>query len=244
MTRLSLSTRAPQRFDKHRTKERSLKIKEDIARYQKILYAEKKHSVLIVLQGIDAAGKDGLIADVFNGLNPLGVNVSAFKAPSEEEASHDFLWRVHSKCPARGMIHIFNRSHYEDILVPYVTKQVNAAALNKRIRDINHFEQMLQNEGTVILKFYLHVSREEQAIRLRERKTNPEKFWKHNDDDWKNRRKWNEYMKAYELIFSKCNTPEWHIIPSDQNWYKEHLVALKVRETLRRLKLHYPALKK
>lgn len=243
MQQLSKSTRAPGSIDKQKTKERLLAIKKDIAHFQKILYAEGERSLLIVLQGVDASGKDGLINDVFSGLNPFGVNVAAFKAPSTEERSHDFLWRIHQECPAKGMIQIFNRSHYEDILVPSVNKLLDEKVIRRRMADINRFESMLSNEGTTILKFYLHVSRKEQAIRLRERQTNPEKFWKHNDDDWKARRKWDAYMETYEMIFKHCNEVPWEIIPSDQNWYKEYLVALKVRDTLKKMKLQFPTQK-
>lgn len=244
MLQLKISTRAPQSLHKQKIKAKTELIKTEIAHFQKVLYAEKQHSLLIVLQGIDASGKDGLIADVFTGLNPLGVNVCAFKAPNETELSHDFLWRIHPHCPAKGMIQIFNRSHYEDVLVPVVNNTLSKKALQHRIDDINHFEKMLRNEGTTVLKFYLHVSREEQAIRLKERQTNPEKFWKHNDDDWKARRKWDAYMSTYEMIFRKCNDPEWHIIPADQNWYKEYRAAVIVRDVLRRLNPKYPAMKK
>jgi PPK2 family polyphosphate:nucleotide phosphotransferase len=243
MNHLNVSTRAPKSLDKDKTKELTLEIKEDILQYQKVLYAEGERSLLIVLQGVDASGKDGLISDVFSGLNPFGVNVAAFKVPSEEEASHDFLWRIHHDCPAKGMIQIFNRSHYEDILVPRVNKLLDEKTLRQRMVNINHFENMLVNEGTTILKFYLHVSREEQSIRLKERQTNPLKFWKHNDDDWKARRKWISYMETYELIFKYCNEIPWQIIPADQNWYKEHLVARSVRDTLRKMKLRYPTQK-
>lgn len=243
MKYLSVSTRAPEKSDKEKTKAKTEELVKEMAAMQKVLYAEGKRSLLIVLQGIDGSGKDGLVAKVFTGLNPFGVNVAAFKAPSEEERSHDFLWRVHHKCPAKGMIQIFNRSHYEDILVPYVNKTIDKKGLKKRMQDINNFEALLHNEGTTVLKFYLHISRDEQAERLRERKTNPEKYWKHSDDDWKTRRKWDEYMKAYELLFNHCNKPEWIIVPSDNNWYKEHVVAAKVHEVLRKMKLQYPTLK-
>lgn len=243
MSQLKVTTRAPRSFDKQKTKTRSLQLKREILELQKILYAEGERSLLIVLQGVDASGKDGLIADVFSGLNPFGVSVSAFKSPSKEELAHDFLWRIHQECPERGMIQIFNRSHYEDILVPHVNNLLDDKAIRDRMKDINHFERMLKNEGTTILKFYLHVSREEQAIRLKERKTNPEKFWKHNDDDWKARRKWSGYMEAYEAIFKHCNEIPWQIVPADQNWYKEYLVALKVRDTLRKMKLQFPTQK-
>lgn len=243
MSKLKLSTRAPETLNKEKTKAKTALLITEMASYQKVLFAEGKRSILVVLQGIDGSGKDGLIADVFTGLNPFGVNVSAFKAPSEEELAHDFLWRIHQECPARGMIQVFNRSHYEDILVPFVNKKLDRKSLSKRMQDINNFEAMLENEGTIVLKFYLHISREEQAVRLRERKTNPQKYWKHNDADWKARRKWDDYMKAYEFIFKECNAPEWLIVPSDQNWYKEYLVALKIRDTLAGMKLKFPTLK-
>lgn len=239
-----IGTRAPEQLDKERVKARTALLRARIADYQKVLYAEGQRSVLIILQGIDASGKDGLIAGVFSGLNPLGVNVTAFKAPAGQELQHDFLWRIHAECPAKGMIQIFNRSHYEDILVPVVSKQLSEKQLQQRIEDINTFERMLERNGTTILKFYLHISREEQLERLRERKKNPAKFWKHNDDDWKQRRKWEEYMRTYEMIFRKCNDPQWNIIPADQNWYKEYLVAMVVYKKLRRLKLRYPELNK
>jgi len=236
------STRAPETVNKEKTKDTVGILKGRIREFQKILYAEGKRSLLIVLQGVDASGKDGLIADAFNGLNPLGVRVAAFKAPSTLERSHDFLWRIHAEAPVRGMIQIFNRSHYEDILVPSVDKTLDEKTINKRYADINNFENMLMNNGTVILKFYLHISPAEQAERLQERKTNPKKFWKHNDDDWKTRSKWDDYMKVYNTIFEKCNTPEWIIVPADQNWYKEYIVASKVCETLEAMNLNYPGM--
>lgn len=240
----SFPTKALNDNDKEQIKTKTAILLKQIGKYQKMLYAEQKRSLLIVLQGVDASGKDGLIANVFTGMNPLGVNVSAFKAPSEKESSHDFLWRIHAECPAKGMIQIFNRSHYEDILVPVVNRTLTERQLRDRIQDINAFESLLRNSGTSILKFYLHISRDEQARRLRERKTNPAKFWKHNDDDWKQRRKWADYMKTYEMIFRKCNRPPWQIIPADQNWYKEYVAAAMIYKTLKKMKLVYPELKK
>ncbi len=238
------STRAPKNFDKEKTKEKTSELLEKIGDQQKMLFAQQQHSLLIVLQGLDASGKDGVISGVFQGLNPLGVNVQPFRAPTPEEKAHDFLWRVHPYTPARGMIHIFNRSHYEAVLAPRVNKVLEKKELDLRMRDINNFELLLRNNNTAILKFYLHVSREEQLERLNERKTNPEKFWKHHDEDWATRRKWDDYMDAYEDVFKHCNRPEWHIIPADQNWYKEFLVARKVLQTLQRMKLEYPKLRK
>lgn len=238
----SISTCAPDNLDKEEIKAKTALLREKIAGYQKILFAENKRSLLIIIQGVDASGKDGLIAGVFTGLNPLGVKVAAFKAPGGQEARHDFLWRIHLECPPRGMIQLFNRSHYEDILVPYVNETLEGSALKHRIEDVNAFEKILRHSGTTILKFYLHISRDEQLKRLQERKRNPAKYWKHNDDDWEQRKKWKRYNEAYELLFRKCNEPEWSIIPSDQNWYKEYLVADIVYKTMRKMNLEYPPL--
>lgn len=230
------------KLDKAKIKAKTEKIREAIGEHQKILYAQSKFSLLIILQGLDAAGKDGVISHVFKGLNPLGCNVKAFKTPTDEEAAHDFLWRVHPHVPARGMISIFNRSHYEDVLVPSVLGQIDSETAKKRMKDINNFELLLKNGDTVVLKFYLHISREEQLIRLKERRVNPLKFWKHNDGDWDTRKKWDDYCAVYETIFAECNEPEWIIVPSDQHWYKEYIVAKNVLDALKKLPLEYPKL--
>ncbi|MDB5272175.1 MAG: polyphosphate kinase [Chitinophagaceae bacterium] len=241
----SISTRAPQKLSKDIVKKDTIKLQEEINRLQKILYAQKKYSLLIILQGLDASGKDGLVSNVFAGLNPLGIDVAAFKAPSEEEKGHDFLWRIHSHVPSKGNIQIFNRSHYEDVLVPRVEKWIDIAQVKKRYTFINQFESLLMDENnTVILKFYLHISKEEQLDRLNERKINPEKFWKHNDGDEKTREKWDDYIKAYEGIFTNCNNIPWTIVPSDQNWYKEYIVSKTILTALRKLDLRYPKLGK
>ncbi|MEO5641699.1 MAG: PPK2 family polyphosphate kinase [Bacteroidia bacterium] len=238
---LSISTRAPKSFDKERIKAKTEFLKTVIIEQQNLLYAQRKHSLLIVLQGLDASGKDGLISNVFSGLNPLGCNVFAYKAPTEDELAHDFLWRIHKNTPGRGMIHIYNRSHYEDLLVPVVNGLLDKEKIKERIADVNNFELLLKNHSTHVIKFYLHISKEEQKERLTERKTNPKKFWKHNDGDWATSKKWDDYMEAYQEIFKNCDTPEWNIIPSDQNWYKEYLVAEKVLKILEELKMSYPA---
>jgi PPK2 family polyphosphate:nucleotide phosphotransferase len=235
-----ISTRAPKELDKEKIKGKTDAILEKIAVLQKILYAQKKFSLLIILQGLDAAGKDGLIGKVFKGLNPLGVNVHGFRKPTEEEAAHDFLWRVHARTPAKGMIGIFNRSHYEEVLVPRVEGQIDAKEVKRRMQDINNFEKLIQHNGTQVLKFYLHISRDEQLERLKERKNNPEKFWKHNDEDWRTRRRWDKYMEGYEELMVCCNQPDWIIVPSDQNWYKEYIVSSEVLRVLKKLPLEYP----
>ena len=213
-----------------------------IGELQLMLYAESKRSLLIILQGMDASGKDGAIKNVFEAVNPMGSHVICFKKPTELEYSHDFLWRVHEKVPPAGMIHIFNRSHYEDILVPAAEGFISKDIIAKRYHQINDFEKMLEENGTVILKFMLHVSQEEQKERLTERLTNPKKFWKHKDADWETLKKWDKYMSIYDTLFEKCNAIPWHIIPSDKNWYKEYLIAEKVLEALKDINPKYPPL--
>lgn len=245
LTLYTESTRAPKEFDKAETKEKTKKIIEDLQDLQNLLYAESKYSILVVLQGMDASGKDGLIRDVFGAMNPQGVTVSSFKVPTEEEMKHDFLWRIHKVAPERGMIRIFNRSHYEDILVTRVHKWINDETAKKRIKAINDFEELLQqHNNTQILKFYLHVSEEEQKLRLEERLKDPAKQWKYNEKDFAEAKLRDEYAKAYEDCFQKCNAIPWTIVPADQNWYKEYLVAKKLRDTLKSLDMRYPGLKK
>lgn len=238
-------TRAPKKLDKEKTKKETAKLLETLDELQNLLYASATHSVLIVIQGMDASGKDGLVRDVLGQLNPQGVAVKSYKAPTPEELAHDFLWRIHLATPARGMIQVFNRSHYEDILVTRVHGWCSDELAKKRAKAINDFEQLLQeHNNTIILKLYLHISKEEQHERLKERMVDPTKMWKYNEKDWAESEKWEEYMKAYEDCFSLCNNVPWHIIPSDQNWYKEYLVAKLLVERLEALNLKYPTLKK
>ncbi|MCD6068513.1 MAG: polyphosphate kinase [Bacteroidetes bacterium] len=235
-----ISTKAPKSANKEETKAGTAQLVEELGELQKILYAQGKHRILIILQGMDASGKDGTISSVFKGINPLGCRVQAFKKPSEEEAAHDFLWRVHPHVPGKGMIHIFNRSHYEAILVGSVNKLAPREEIKKYYRHINDFEQLLVDNNTLILKFYLHVSREEQAARLEERKTNPKKFWKHSDHDAVDAARREDFIKVYEQIFDECSeAAEWHIIPGDQNWYRDHVVAKTIVKEMKKLKLKY-----
>lgn len=238
-------TRAPKKFDKEKTKQETAKLLETLDELQNRLYATATHAVLIVIQGMDASGKDGLIRDVLGNLNPQGVTVKSYKAPTAEELSHDFLWRIHLATPPKGMIQVFNRSHYEDILVTRVHGWCDDQLAKKRMKAINNFEQLLQeHNNTIILKLYLHLSKEEQHERLKERMVDPTKMWKYNEKDWAESEKWEDYMKAYEDCFANCDDIPWHIIPSDQNWYKEHLVAKLLVEKLQELDLQYPTLKK
>ena len=240
-----ISTRAPKDFDKKEIKEKTMAILEELDELQNLLFAENKHSILVVIQGIDGSGKDGVIRNVLGNMNPQGVNVKSFKAPTAEEGAHDFLWRVHLNTPMKGMIQVFNRSHYEDILITRVHKWCDDATAKKRMKAINDFEDLLkENNNTHILKFYLHVSPEEQQGRLHERIKDPAKMWKYNEKDFEEAKLWDVYMQMYEDCFNNCNKPAWVIVPSDQNWYKEYIIAIALRDLLKGLDMQYPGLKK
>lgn len=240
-----ISPDAPKRLDKNKVKKEIVVILKELDELQNLLYAENKHSILIVVQGMDASGKDGLTRDVFTSMNPQGVNVKSFKEPTPEELSHDFLWRIHQNVPAKRMIHIFNRSHYEDILTTRVHGLIDDNTAKKRMVAINDFESMLtEHNNTTILKFYLHVSHEEQQRRLKERLEKPQKMWKYNENDFMESELWKKYMKYYEDAIEHCNDIPWHIIPSDQNWYKSYLVATILRDTMNGFKMRYPGMKK
>lgn len=209
---------------------------------QELLYAESKHKVLVVLQGMDTSGKDGTIRHVFEGVNPQGVRVASFKVPSIEEQEHDYLWRIHKETPGSGEIVIFNRSHYEDVLVVRVHNLVPEKVWRKRYDQINAFEKSLSDEGTIILKFYLHIDKEEQKKRLQSRLDDPTKHWKFSSADLKERALWDEYSKAYEAVLSKTSTDyaPWYIVPSNHNWYRNMVVAKVLDKTLTDLKMEYP----
>jgi PPK2 family polyphosphate:nucleotide phosphotransferase len=240
-----ISTRAPKDWDKEQTKATTAGIIESLNELQNLLYAESKHAVLIVLQGMDASGKDGVIRKVFGALNPQGVRVHSFKVPTEEELSHDFLWRIHNVAPPKGTIQIFNRSHYEDVLITRVHKWIDEKTVKKRMKAINDFEQLLQeHNSTTMLKFYLHISPEEQEQRLQERIHNPSKQWKYNEKDFEEAKLWDDYRAAYEDCFEQCNDIPWTIVPADQNWYKEYLIAHTLQKALEKLNMQYPGLKK
>jgi PPK2 family polyphosphate:nucleotide phosphotransferase len=205
-----------------------------INRLQDLLYAEGRRSLLVILQGIDTAGKDGTVRDVFNATGPMGVEVTSFGRPSEEEMAHDYLWRVHKAVPRRGMIGIFNRSHYEDVLVVKVRKLVPEAEIEKRYDQINAFERHLSENGVTILKFMLHISKSEQRERLRKRLEDPLKQWKFNPGDLDDRKLWPRYMAAYETMMARCSTPyaPWRLVPSDKKWRRNAAVARIVRGAL------------
>jgi PPK2 family polyphosphate:nucleotide phosphotransferase len=209
---------------------------------QEVLYAGAQRSILIVVQAMDTGGKDGLIAHVFRGLNPAGVQVTSFKQPTEEELGHDFLWRVHQHVPRRGMIGVFNRSHYEDVLIVRVHQLAPKKAWKKRYERINAFEALLAESGTAILKFFLYISKDEQKRRLEDRLKQPDKYWKFNPDDLKERELWDEYTQAYEAVLGKCNTEyaPWHIVPANHKWYRNYVVTRTIVEAMEAMKLEYP----
>ncbi|HTF62955.1 MAG TPA: PPK2 family polyphosphate kinase [Edaphobacter sp.] len=213
-----------------------------LASLQEIFYASQQKALLIVLQGMDTAGKDGAISHIFSGINPQGCNVSAFKEPTPLEARHDFLWRIHAQVPPRGMIQIFNRSHYEDILVPRVHKLLSAGKLEQHIEDILEFESMLHDNDVVILKFFLHISPEEQTRRLQSRLDTPDKHWKLSESDFREREFWPRYEDAYNHLLgatSRKHAP-WFIIPSDYKWFRNVAISQILVEAMKSLKLEYP----
>jgi PPK2 family polyphosphate:nucleotide phosphotransferase len=205
-----------------------------LAEQQELLFGAAKQSVLIVLQGLDTAGKDGTIKHVTTPLNPLGCRVASFKAPTEEERSHDFLWRIHQQVPARGIVTIFNRSHYEDVLVARVHQLVPSSEWKARYDEINQFERMLARNGTLVLKFFLHISKGEQRKRLLAREEDPDKAWKLSVADWQDRAYWDAYQEAYEDALGRCGTKwaPWYIVPADHKWYRNYLVARHIVEHL------------
>ena len=229
-------------WDRKKTEEKTVKILKKIGKLQNKMYAQNKFSLLLILQGLDASGKDGVTKGLLKYCNPLGIKIFSFKKPSENEYAHDFLWRVHQVVPRKGELQVFIRSHYEDILVPSVEKFIPAGVIEKRYKIINDFEKLLEDNDTTILKFFMNVSGEAQKGRLMERIELKEKHWKHKDGDWDTREKFDEYLAVYEKIINTCNTIPWHITPSDKNWQKLYYIADVVLKTLEGLDLKWPPL--
>src|SRR2546422_5734411 len=215
---------------------------ERLAQLQDAFYAEHRRAVLVVLQGMDTSGKDGTVKHVMSGVNPSGCEVVSFKVPNEEELAHDFLWRVHRATPRRAHITIFNRSHYEDVLVPRVHRTVPRAVVRRRYAQINDFERILAENGTLIVKFFLHISKGEQRRRLAERLADPDKAWKFSLGDLKERALWERYVTAYEKLLSRCSTPHapWYVIPADRKWHRNLAVASVLVHALEDLGSRYP----
>ena len=213
-----------------------------MAELQELMFAEGKHALLIVLQAMDAGGKDSTIRHVMDGFNPQGCHVVGFGVPTEEELDHDFLWRIHKHTPPKGFVSIFNRSHYEDVLVVRVNELAPKEVWKARYDHINHFERLLADSGVTILKFFLHVSKEEQKERFQERLDRKEKNWKFNPSDLKTRAQWDDYMRAFEDVFAKCNHPwaPWFIVPANRKWYRNLVISTVLVEAMEKLDMRYP----
>ena len=223
-------------------KRQSAAIQTRLAELQELLFARHDRKVLIVLQGMDTSGKDGAIRHVMGGFNPQGVRVASFRKPSPEELDHDYLWRVHRQVPANGEVVVFNRSHYEDVLIVRVHGLVPRGTWKKRYQQINAFERTLFESGTVILKFFLHISKDEQRARLQRRIEDPTKCWEFQHGDLEERKFWKDYQVAYEEALSKTSTAwaPWYIVPANQKWYRNHVVGSIIADTLEQLHLTYP----
>ncbi|MDF2922980.1 MAG: polyphosphate kinase [Paenibacillaceae bacterium] len=218
------------------------RLKEELQDEQEKLYASKAHSVLILFQGMDCSGKDGVVKKVLSGLNPQGFRAESFKRPTTEEADHDFLWRAHRVTPAKGYVASFNRSYYEDVLITRVHGNVTEQEALRRLKHIQHFEQLLADSGTRVIKIFLHISREFQLKKIQERMENPEKLWKFDPSDLQERMYWEEYVRAYEDVFEATGTKTspWHIVPANNRWFRDYLVLKIVVSAFRELKLAYP----
>ena len=217
---------------------------EELIELQEVFYASKKYGLLIVLQGMDCSGKDGTVKNALMGVNPSGFNVVSFKVPTPEELEHDYLWRIHNKMPGKGDITVFNRSYYEDVLVTRVHKMIDDDTAMRRFKEIKDFEKYLVHNNTVILKFFLHISKEYQQKKLESRLENPNKNWKFSEDDLKERKYWDKYQECYEDVLSNCSTNEvpWHIIPSNHRWFRDYIILKTITSALKGLKLEYPRL--
>ncbi len=232
----------PSNWEKEDIKDKTDKLLDELYEYSKRLIAESKQSILLVLQGMDASGKDGLTRQLFQKSSAAWVNVHSFKKPTDEEYAHDFLWRIHQRTPAHGKITVFNRSHYEDILVPSVYGYIDQKTIDKRYQQINDFEKYLEENGTRVVKIYLNLSYEKQGQKLQERIDTREKHWKHSDGDWDTREKWSDFMKVYETLFERCNVVPWHIVPCNTNWAKLYSTLHILVDVLKEMNPQYPDL--
>ncbi len=236
-----ISTDPPREASKPEAAERLSELGKELLELQELMWGARTHSVLIVLQGRDAAGKDGAIKNVVGALNPRGVTVTSFGVPTREEREHDFLWRIHRHAPRAGEFAIFNRSHYEDVLVTRVHDLAPKSLWSERYDHINDFEELLAEHGTIVVKFFLHISKKEQEERLLDREKNPATAWKLNVNDWKEREHWDEYTEAYEDVFRRCSTRHapWCIVPADAKWYRNIVVAEAVADAMRPHRDHW-----
>lgn len=238
----AIPTCAPGDLDEGQVRKETAQLVKKLGDLQQKMYAEGKHALLVVFQGMDGSGKDGAIHRVFDACRITGLTFSAFKKPSETEFAHDFLWRVHQAAPARGMIGLFNRSHYEDILIQWVHGWIDDDKRSMRMEAINAFEKLLSADNqTHIVKFYLHISKEEQEKQLLERMREPEKHWKHNPADWEERKYWDRYMEAYEYALNNSHIP-WNICPCDDRWYRDYYISRTLVEFMEKLPMEFPDL--
>jgi len=236
----NISVLPPSGVKKGEIKSQLKSLKRELFALQNKFYADGRFSLLIILQGLDTSGKDGVIRNAFSSMNPQGVQVKSFKKPTEDEKKHDFLWRIYPHFPEKGMIKIFNRSYYEDILMPTVNESVSKEVLQHRISLINELEHHLLTNDTLILKLYLHISGDEQINRIEERKTKPHKRWKYTKEDELIPKQWDVYRKIYNKVLNNCDHIPWHIIPSDKRWYRNYLASKILTEQLKKLSLKYP----
>ncbi len=241
----TINTKAPKEANKKGYKRKMEKLREELFSLQHLFYASHEYSFLIVFQGIDTSGKDSTISHVFSCVNPLGVQATSFKAPCDMELEHDYMWRIFQRLPQKGMIQVFNRSYYEDILVPTIQKTLPRNSIEKRYDFINEFENHLQNNKTIVLKFFLHISKGEQKKRIRDRLKDPLKKWKYSDEDTKSSKKWKNYMQVYDKILNRCSSQiPWVIVPADNEWYRNYIVASTVIKKLKQMNLKYPDIRK
>lgn len=236
-------TGPPDNLDKDDIKDRTDELVDRLGELQRVLFAQGEYALLVIFQGMDASGKDGAVDKVFKECHPNGLQVFSFKKPTEEEFAHDFLWRAHKKTPPKGMIHIWNRSHYEDVLIQRVHGWIDDKRVDRRFDAINAFEELLAfDNNTLVCKFFLHISYEQQEEELMQRIDEDDKHWKHNDGDWKEREHWAEYMQCYEDVLNRSAIP-WIITPVDKRWYRDYIVAKHLVDRLEALPLEYPSLK-
>ncbi|MDA1075608.1 MAG: polyphosphate kinase [Proteobacteria bacterium] len=242
MIRLAdLPTGAPENVSEDSVRDETKSLVSRIGELQEMMLAEGRHSLLVVLQGMDTSGKDGTTQKVFGGCDPSGINARGFKKPTDEELAHDFLWRVHPHVPAKGHIQVFNRSHYEDVLITRVHGWIDDDTAAFRFSAINAFENLIDSNDTLILKFFLNISYARQEEKLNRRKTDLVKMFKHNDGDWEERQHWDGYMRAYEDMLNRSEIP-WHPVPADQSWYRDYVVAKTIVEAMEQLDLKFPLL--
>jgi PPK2 family polyphosphate:nucleotide phosphotransferase len=241
----SIETRYSGKLTKEEVNEELPALIEEFQKLQELLYADSSQALLVVFQAMDAAGKDSTIKNVFGPINPQGCKVVSFKSPNDTELAHDYLWRVHQNVPRKGYIGVFNRSHYEDVLIVRVKGLAPKEQIKKRYDHINNFETLLSDEGTRIVKFFLHISNQYQKEQLQERLDTPEKLWKFSPADIPERMLWNDYQKAYELAFEKCSTQAapWYIVPAERKWFRNYLVIKVLVETIKSMDLKYPKAK-